>query len=134
MADEAKHRLTPGMRIEAHWGSRWYPAEVLEVEGSGKVRVHYITGSKKSEPLNRLRLRPPPGSDDPIPVLADTKLVVGQELQAHWGSKWYDATILELEADGNVRIRYSTGTIESIPRLRLRLPPDASGGETPAAN
>ena len=63
------------------------------------------------------------------PVKKDTRLTVGQVLQVQWQAEWWAAKVLNLEADGKVKIRYlgwGASYDETVPRSRLQWDPDAT--------
>jgi hypothetical protein len=133
--------LKVGMPVEAHWGSKWWPGRVVQLMPDGQVKFHYDGwNDAHDEVLPRTRLRPVQGgtsstSGSPTtgttsgnsagPVTADTVLQKDQRLQTQWGSKWWDSKVLEVLADGKVKVHYegwSDGFDEVVPRERLRFP------------
>lgn len=62
-----------------------------------------------------------------LPVLEDTVLQEGQDLQLKWGSSWWAATITGFEPDGGIRVRYfgwGSYPEEIVPRSDLQLDSD----------
>ena len=72
------------------------------------------------------------------PVAANTKLAVGTKLVAEWAGKWLPVEVLEVKANGNVRIHWvgwADQFDEDLPRTKLRFPasdaPAAAKGTVP---
>jgi hypothetical protein len=65
-----------------------------------------------------------PRSEGTGNVTAATVVRKGQRLETYWGSKWWDAHVIEVLPDGNVKVHYegwSDNFNETVPRDRLRL-------------
>lgn len=61
------------------------------------------------------------------PVTAESELGPGTKLEAEWARRWLPVEVLAVEAGGKVRIHwvgYSNSFDESVPRSRLRFPPE----------
>ena len=70
---------------------------------------------------------PNPGPITPTgkAVTADTPLKVGDRVEVEWSGSWYAGEILELKADGKVKIHYTgwaSSYDEAVVRTRLRKP------------
>jgi hypothetical protein len=51
-------KLAVGQEVVVEWKGRWYRGQILELRGSGAVRVHYIGWSDKwDEEVDRSGLR-----------------------------------------------------------------------------
>lgn len=60
-----------------------------------------------------------------LAVTTDTPLQPGDEVLCSWGPEWYRASVLEVKADGNVKIHWQNWDDffdEDVPRSRLQLP------------
>lgn len=89
----------------------------------------YIPGLKSDVAATTPRLEPRKVS----PVLKNTKLMIGQKLQAHRAGRWLDATVVEFHEGGDVKIHwkgYSSGFDRFVPRTELRFYPE----DTPVNN
>jgi hypothetical protein len=133
--------LEVGMPVEAHWGSKWWPAQIVQLIPDGKVKIHYDGWSDSNDevlPRTRLRLAKAgtPSSKHPLSVSGTarnessgkvttaTVLKKGQRLETQWGSKWWDAHVIDVLPDGSVKVHYegwSDNFDETVPRDRLRL-------------
>lgn len=40
--DNSGRGIAAGQKMEAFWGNKWYPVEILSVGKDGKIRIHYI--------------------------------------------------------------------------------------------
>jgi hypothetical protein len=67
-----------------------------------------------------------PNNEQGVPVTADMKLSPGTPIQAQWGSFFYFAEVVSLEANGNIKVHYqgwSNHFDEALPRNKLRIDP-----------
>jgi len=133
--------LKVGMPIEAEWGNKWWPAQVVQLMANNQVKIHYEGWTDASDevlPRTRLRLATvgtpiaehtsnPVGtlrSESVGNVKPDTTIKKGQRLETYWGSKWWDAHVVEVLPDGSVKVHYegwSDNFDETVPRDRLRV-------------
>jgi hypothetical protein len=52
--------IAVGTRLEALWGSQWYPVEVLAIKPNGQIRIHYVGYSDTWDAdVDKSKLRPP---------------------------------------------------------------------------
>jgi hypothetical protein len=146
----AQTRLQAGDAVLVEQDGSWYEGEILSVRKNGRVKVRY--GGRGTEwdelvPRSRLRLKPgvgaaparhPPerGADpvcaDPLEsllvgnVVGDrTRLRAGDDVLVEQQGAWYAAAVLEVEADGGVKVRYQgwgPRWDEVVSRQRLRTP------------
>lgn len=134
--------LTVGQNIETKWGHTWYPSEVIELLADGRVKIHYIGWSAGSdETVERVRLRTARGKvaadgrgptrklefgvDGSGEITQATPLTIGQKVETKWGSTWFASEVMDLLADGKVKVHYagwSSGSDETVERTRLRNP------------
>jgi hypothetical protein len=76
----------------------------------------------------------PAGSEGAEAVSPRTTVRTGQRLHAEFQGKWYDVTVVEGLADGNVRVRWETwgrDIVGNVPRNRLRIPGSTPSAQTP---
>jgi hypothetical protein len=102
--------FSPGDRILAQWlGDRlWFPGTIHSVGEDGSPAIRYDDGSSEIRPANQVKM-------------LDWR--VGSRIQAIWSGngQWYDATIVELGADGrSLVVRYEDGIVESTLSKRCR--------------
>lgn len=139
---DASTPLTAGQKIEAYWGGKWWPAEIVSLDEDERVRIHYTGFSAASdETLERIRLRPlkvaqnereipKPQTIDKSPEVvgdidASTRLKVGQKVETRWGGAWYASKVVSVLDDGTVKVNYtgwSKQSDEVVERKRLRKP------------
>jgi len=75
-----------GQVIQVKWHDNWWPATILEVNGS-KYKIHYTGwGAEWDETVALDRMR------DPFAI----KYKGNQKVQVEWKGKWYAATILQV--------------------------------------
>jgi large subunit ribosomal protein L7/L12 len=124
--------LLSGMPILAGWMAAWQPGEIIDVRKDGSILVKYrdvtsqlITRQRswvavEGKTLEAGRLNPGqfqasvkvlPGGTTPVPadllpIVSDTPLVKGTPVKAEWAGQWSDVTILDVRADGKVRIHW----------------------------
>ncbi len=92
----------------------------------GSVANQPSVGSGGRSAASRYSRIGPASTGEPTSISNDTELKIGQRIQAHWASRWYEATVIELRDDGQVKIHwknYSTNFDEFLPRSRLRIQP-----------
>ena len=141
--------LRVGDQVQAEWQGTWWPAQVVQTNEDGTVRVHYIGYDDSSdETVSRDRLlmgelpqtlaylgaNPCPGALCPSSLdkffLGDavtdrTQLRIGDKVHVEWYGSWWAGEVLELNQDRTVRIHYSgwdSQFDETVPRSRLQIP------------
>lgn len=135
----ASVELTADLFLAAPFRGDLTHVSFIETANADSVRVKVSGGGDELVPKSDLKYvpgtpaniaeisRPLESYSQWESVLSDTKLRIGQRIQAQWGSRWYDATVLELSEDGKVKIHwkdYSDSFDEFLPRTRLRMAKD----------
>jgi hypothetical protein len=151
VTDEAP--LKVGDAVQVEWYGQWWTGEVLGLEGDN-VRIHYRGFDSRWDetvPRSRLRLgqaesepafgggtafamsgeRPPPplrfsgdNTNAGRPVGPQAALRPGDRVQIEQHAAWWAGEVLEAQADGRVKVRYTgwgSHWDEVVPRSRLRL-------------
>ena len=76
--------------VEVEWSGTWYPAVILDQNGS-KSLIHYVGyDSSWDEWVGAQRLRLP------TPQIARGQWRVGDRVEVEWSGTWWEATVLEL--------------------------------------
>jgi hypothetical protein len=84
-------KFTKDQKVEVKWGSTWYKATILEVQGD-KYKVHYDGWDAKwDQEVGPAKVREPQGVK--YPWKKDDKVEV------QWKKEWYAATILEVDGE-----------------------------------
>jgi hypothetical protein len=126
--------LEVGSRLEAEWGRRWYPAQVVQLLPDGQVKVHYEGyDSNFDEVVSRSRLWVAAGTGQRLPAspaaaqspaaVSGAALKVGTRLEIEWGGRWYPGEVIQVLPDGKAKVHYdgfSSGFDEVVPPARLR--------------
>jgi hypothetical protein len=89
--------------IEVEWHGSWYPAQVLDQRGDQRL-IRYVGYDARWDewvgPTRRRSL----GAGNPV-VIAAGQWRVGDPIEVEWGSTWWPATVLEINA-ASTKIRY----------------------------
>ncbi len=116
IADDWTPKL--GERLEAQWGSSWYPAKIISVESDGTFEIHFTkypdTDTTYDEVVAVDRLRP---TEQPSPSNTVNPTInvdiegwepqLGEQVQAKWGSSWYPAKIIRIDGEGKYSIHFT---------------------------
>lgn len=126
-SSETKPKYRAGQQVEAHWGSSWYPAKILQVAKNGMYQIRY-TRDNFLEVVDDSRLRLPEASDDAQEsqpqATAKVKYKAGDKVEAFWGSSWYPAEVIKVfkdGKDGRYQVRYTQdGWVGIVDRTKIR--------------
>jgi len=132
-------RIPVGTPLQAEWGGKWLPVEVIAIAANGKLRIHWIGDSSSwdtDKARNELRIekghleiinKDPEAAklyflqSRPTEVTETTKLEVGQIVEYRSAKEWYPAKIIGFIAS-HVKLQEPNGNERVSPRSWLRIP------------
>lgn len=100
--DDSKAKYKIGTKVAAIWMSnsnKYYPGEIHSIAGDKEYYVKWKDGSKPSKVVE----------ENIVPMSKDTKLKPGDQVQAIWGSSFWDAKVKKvMPAEGKAVITWKS--------------------------